>query len=189
MSILTKEQAKDVIELYNIKTAEDAHEAVKDLMKDILQRTLEAELSNTLGYEKHDIQNKKSSNTRNGSYKKGVRSSLGNISLNIPRDREGEHEPLIVKKGQTDVSSIDERIISMYGHGMSTRDINKHMQEIYGIEVSAEFVSKVTDKILLRIREWQDRVLHPIYPIVYMDAIFLSVRETVMWLRKQCIWP
>ena len=85
--------------------------------------------------------------------------------------------PLIVKKGQTDVSSIDERIISMYGYGMSTRDINQHMQEIYGIDVSAEFVSKVTDKILPRIREWQDRALQPLYPIVYMDAIFLSIRE------------
>ena len=153
MSILTKEQVKDVIELYDIKTAEDAHDAVKDLMKDVLQRTLDAELSNTLGYDKHDTRNKKTANSRNGSYKKGVRSSLGSMSLDVPRDRDGEHVPLIVKKGQTDVSSIDERIISMYGYGMSTRDINQHMKEIYGIDVSAEFVSKVTDKILPRIRE------------------------------------
>lgn len=184
MSVLTKEQVKDVIELYNIKTAQDAHDAVKDLMKDILQKTLDAELSNTLGYEKHDYQSKKTANTRNGSYKKGVRSSLGSMSLDIPRDRNGEHEPLIVKKGQADVSSIDERIISMYGRGMSTRDINQHMQEIYGIDVSAEFVSKVTDKILPRIREWQDRILQPIYPIVYMDAIFLSVREDGHVVKK-----
>ena len=154
MSILTKDQVKDVIELYNIKTAKDAHNAVKDLMKDILQGSLDAELSNTLGYDKHDFQNKKTTNSRNGSYTKGVRSSLGSLTLNIPRDRDGEHEPLIVKKGQADVSSIEDRIISMYGRGMSTRDINQHMQEIYGIDVSAELVSEVTDKILLRIREW-----------------------------------
>jgi putative transposase len=184
MSILTKEQVKDVIELYDIKTAEDAHDAVKDLMKDVLQRTLDAELSNTLGYDKYDTGNKKTANSRNGSYKKGVRSSLGSMSLNIPRDRDGEHVPLIVKKGQTDVSSIDERIISMYGYGMSTRDINQHMQEIYGIDVSAEFVSKVTDKILPRIREWQGRALQPLYPIVYMDAIFLSIREDGHVVKK-----
>jgi len=184
MSILTKEQVKDVIELYDIKTAEDAHDAVKDLMKDVLQRTLDAELSNTLGYDKYDTGNKKTANSRNGSYKKGVRSSLGGMSLNIPRDRDGEHVPLIVKKGQTDVSSIDERIISMYGYGMSTRDINQHMQEIYGIDVSAEFVSKVTDKILPRIREWQGRALQPLYPIVYMDAIFLSIREDGHVVKK-----
>ncbi len=184
MSILNKDQIKDVIELYNIKTVEDAHDAVKDLMKDVLERALEAELSNTLGYDKHDHQNKRTTNSRNGSYKKGVRSSLGGMSLNIPRDRNGEHEPLIVKKGQTDVSTIDERIISMYGRGMSTRDINQHMQEIYGIEVSAEWVSKVTDKILPCIREWQDRTLQPLYPIVYMDAIFLSIREDGHVVKK-----
>lgn len=177
MSILTKEQVKDVIELYNIKTAQDAHDAVKDLMKDILQRTMEAELTDTLGYDKHDRQNKKTTNSRNGSYKKEVHSSLGELTLDIPRDRNGEHEPQIVKKGQTDVSSLEERILSMYGRGMSTRDINHHMQEIYGIEVSAEWISKITDKILPGIKEWQNRVLQPFYPIVYMDAIFLSMRE------------
>ncbi len=184
MAILTKEQVKDVIELYNIKTAQDAHDAVKDLMKDVLQSTLDAELSTMLGYDKHDCRNKKTTNSRNGSYKKGVRSSLGDLSLNIPRDRAGEHEPLIVRKGQTDVSSIDERIISMYGRGMSTRDINQHMQEIYGIDVSAEWVSKITDKILPRIKEWQNRALQALYPIVYMDAIFLSVREDGHVVKK-----
>ncbi len=128
MSILNKDQLSDVIELYNIKTVEDAHDAVKDLMKDVLERALDAELSNTPGYDKHDHKNKKTPNSRNGSYKKGVRSSLGSMSLNVPRDRNGEHEPLIVKKGRTDVSSIDERVISMYGHGMSTRDINSSVQ-------------------------------------------------------------
>ncbi len=155
--------------MYNIITAQDAHDA---------------ELSAMLGYDKHDIQNKTTTNTRNGSYKKGVRSSLGELSLNIPRDRNGEHEPLIVRKGQTDVSAIDERIISMYGRGMSTRDINQHMQEIYGIDVSAEWVSKITDKILPRIKEWQNRVLQSVYPIVYMDAMFLSVREDGHMVKK-----
>ena len=137
MSILTKEQVKDVVELYDIKTAEDAHDAVKDLMKDVLQRTLDAELSNTLGYDKHDTRNKKTANSWNGSYKKGVRSSLGSMSLNVPRDRDREHVPLIVKKGQTDVSSIDERYF-------------RYLDRWEGI-----------CKILAGIREWQDRAVIP----------------------------
>jgi len=184
MAILTKAQVKDVLELYNIKTAEDAHDAVKDLMKDVLQGALDAELSNMLGYDKHDLKNKKTVNSRNGSYNKDVRSTLGNMSLDIPRDRGGEYEPLIVKKGQTDVSSMEDRVISMYARGMSTRDINQHMQEIYGIEVSADWVSNVTDKILPRIKEWQNRTLQPVYPILYMDAIHLNIRDNGHVIKK-----
>jgi len=141
MSVISKSQFKDIVELYDIKTTEDAHSAVKDIMSGILQATLDAELNVSLGYDKHDYQNKKTDNSRNGNYPKKVQSTFGDIELNVPRDRKGEHEPIIVKKGKKDVSGIQDRIISMYAKGMSTRDIHDHMQEIYGIEVSAETVS------------------------------------------------
>ncbi len=140
--------------------------------------------SNTLSYDKHDCQNKKISNSRNGSYKKEVRSSLGSMCLNISRGRNVGHEPLLVKKGQADVSSLDESVISMHGHEMSARYIKQHKHDINGIDVSTKRASKVTDNILSRIREWQNRVLQPLYPIVYMDAIFLSVKEDGHVVKK-----
>ena len=184
MTRITKEQAKSIIEAYGVKTAEDAHRAVKDLLGGVIQAALEGELTQTLGYSKHDYKNKKIENSRNGSYEKSVNSSLGEIDLKIPRDRECEYEPIIVKKGQSDISHLQERIISMYGRGMSTRDIGKHMEEIYGIDVSPEMVSKITDHVLIRIREWQSRPLQTIYPILYMDAIYLNVRENAQTVKK-----
>ena len=168
MEILTKDQLKDVLELYNIKTTEDSHSAVKDLMREILQSTLDTERYTTPGYKKYDTTQKQTDNIRNGYCNKGLKSSLGEINIDIPRDRHGEHKPQIIGKGQSDISSIEDRIISIYGSGVSTRDINKHMQEIYGVNVSAKHVSKITDKIYPKIKEWQNRRLYSIYPIVYM---------------------
>lgn len=187
MSVLSKEQVKDIVETYGIKTALDAQEAVKDIMKDVLQKTLEAELDESLGYEKYDRKGSKksgSTNSRNGSYGKTVKSGYGNIELEIPRDRENQYESMIIKKGESDVSGLQDRIISMYAKGMSTRDIHAHMKDIYGIEVSAEMVSKITDRILPSIREWQNRRLSSIYAIVYMDAIHFNVREEGRIIKK-----
>ena len=147
MSTLSKEQLTSIIEAYDITSTEDAHAAVKDIMKGVLQKTLEAELDVSLGYEKYDRPEKDNNNARNGSYEKQVNSSFGPIELDIPRDRQGEHTPIIVKKGQTDVSNLQERIISMYAKGMCNRDIYQHMNEIYGVEISADMVSKITDKL------------------------------------------
>ncbi len=184
MAVLTKEQAKEIVKVYGIKTVEDAHDAVKDLMREFVQTALEAELDESLGYTKYGLKDKKTSNSRNGYYDKEVHSSMGEIELQIPRDRDGEHEPVIVKKGQSDISGLQERIISMYGRGMSTRDIAKHMNEIYGVNLSAESISNITDRILPKIKEWQARPLQPIYPILYMDAIHFNVRDNGQIVKK-----
>jgi transposase-like protein len=184
MGILSKEQVKDVIKLYGIKTVADAHNAVKDIFKDVIQNALESELETKLGYSKYDYKNKETSNNRNGYSDKTVRSSLGEIELDVPRDREGEYSPVIVKKGQRDISNIEDKILSMYASGMATRDIGKQMNEIYGIELSIETISKITDKIIPIIKEWQNRPLLPIYMIVYLDAIVLSVKTDGVATKK-----
>ena len=122
MSQLTPEQIASIMDAYKVTSTEDIHHAVKDIMKGVLQQTLEAELDVSLGYGKYDRSQKDTDNSRNGSYKKQVKSSFGPIDLAIPRDRQGDHEPIIVKKGQSDVSNLQERVISMYGKGMSNRD-------------------------------------------------------------------
>ena len=184
MSTLSKEQLTSIIEAYDITSTEDAHMAVKDIMKGVLQKTLEAELDVSLGYEKYDRPKKDSANTRNGSYEKKVKSSFGPIDLDIPRDRQGEYAPIIVKKGQTDVSNLQERIISMYAKGMSNRDIYQHMHEIYGVEISADMVSKITDRLLPDIKAWQSRILNKMYVVLYMDAIHFNVREGGKVIKK-----
>lgn len=120
---------------------------------------MDAEIEDELGYSKYDYKNKRTENSRNGSYKKTVSSSQGDIELEIPRDRNGEYEPQIVKKHQMDISNIEDKIIFLYSQGISTRDIEKTMQEMYGIEVNATRVSKITDKLLPLIRGWQNRPL------------------------------
>lgn len=184
MGVFKKEHCREIINAYGIQSAKDVEFAVKDLMKDVLQEALEAELGETLGYDKYDRTESESSNSRNGHYKKTVKSSHGPIELDIPRDRHGDHEPLIVKKGQRNLSGIEERIIAMYARGMTTRDIHDHMQEIYGVDISAEMVSKITDKLLPKIRDWQARQLQPVYCIVYLDAIQFNVREDGRTIKK-----
>jgi transposase-like protein len=148
------------------------------MFKDLLQDDLEAELDHHLSYSKYDWKNKKSSNSRNGHTRKRVRSTKGNVELQIPRDTGGTFEPVIIKKHERQVNpSIDDRIISMYAKGMSNQDIYRHMKEIYKIEVSSEMVSRITDKIIPLVHEWQNRPLDEAYPIVFLDGIVFKVRE------------
>lgn len=184
MSKITKEQVKSIVDAYGIKTTEDVQFAVKDLMKDVIQKTLDAELAESLGHEKYGRNEESTGNYRNGSYAKKVRSTFGEMDLEIPRDREGLHEPVIVEKGKTDVSDLESRLISMYARGMTTRDIQGHMHDIYGVKMSAEMISKITDKILPHIKEWQARILNSIYPILYMDAIHFNVRDNGRTIKK-----
>ena len=184
MTVLSKQDKDAIIKAYGPKTAEDVKAMIKDLMKDTFQSILDAELTVNLGYEKHDIDSKNTDNSRNGHYPKTVQSEFGNLELNIPRDRHGEHGPLIVKKGERDISSLSDRIISMYGKGMSTRDIRDHMQDIYGLELSAEKISDITDQILPTIRQWQSRPLQSLYVILYMDGIHLTVRQDSKTVKK-----
>lgn len=145
---------------------------------------MDAELEEELGYSRYDYKNKRTDNSRNGSYKKTVSSSQGEIDLKVPRDRNGDYEPQIVKKHQMDVSEIEDKILFLYSQGTSTRDIERTMQEMYGIEVDATRVSKITDKILPVIREWQNRPLESVYAMVMLDAIHYKVREDGIVVKK-----
>jgi len=168
---LAKEIAKDC------KTISDIEEKLKELFKDALQQALEAEMEHHLGYPKHSPEGINSGNSRNGYSQKTVKTRAGQTVIDIPRDRNGEFEPQIIRKYQTTATELEDRIIAMYAKGMSTRDIEDQMKDIYGIEVSPVLVSKVTDKILPQIVEWQSRPLERVYPIVYLDAIHFKVKQ------------
>lgn len=177
MSFSKEELIKILAKDPNIKTAEDIQNVLKDLFGGMLQQMLEAELDNHLGYEKHDYQNKATTNSRNGKSRKTMKSNLGYFDLDVPRDRDGSFEPEIVKKYQTDVSHLESSIIGMYAKGMTTRDIASQVNEIYGMDISPTLVSNITDKVIPMIREWQSRPLETVYPIVFMDAIHFKVRK------------
>ena len=150
---------------------------MKDSFKELLQELLEAELDVSMGYDKNNKGDIDTDNKRNGYSPKTVKSEFGEFQLDIPRDRKGEFEPEIVPKYCRDISGIEDKVISLYARGMTTRDIAAELQELYGINVSAEKVSKITDRILPDIKEWQSRPLEPIYPFVFMDAIHYKMRE------------
>ncbi|MBU5257607.1 IS256 family transposase [Tissierella praeacuta] len=177
MSTARKEVLRNMISDGNLKTAGDLHSYLKDMFKDALQEMLEAELEAELGYSKGDRQNKQTDNRRNGYTEKTVKTQYGEMKLEVPRDRNGEFEPVVVPKNKRDISGIEEKVISLYAKGMTTRDIHEQIKDIYGIEVSADMVSKITDGIIPQIKEWQNRPLEPIYPFVFLDAIHYKVRE------------
>lgn len=174
---IAKEQLRQIIRENDLKSAGDVYALLKDSFKDLLQELLEAELDVSLGYDKNEKHGIETDNKRNGHTPKTVKSEFGEFQLDIPRDRNGEFEPEIVPKYCRDISGIEEKVISLYARGMTTRDIGAEIQELYGINVSAEKVSKITDRILLEIKEWQSRPLEPVYPFVFMDAIHYKIRE------------
>ena len=175
---------KELIAEYGIKDMNDVHEFVKMLTAETIQAALDAELDSELGYSKYDYKNKQTSNSRNGHSTKTVQGSMGEMELQIPRDREGEFEPQLVKKHQTDISSIEDKVIFLYSQGVSTRDIQKTMQEMYGINVDDSRVSKITDKILPMIKEWQERPLQSVNAMVILDAIHYNVRDNGIVTKK-----
>jgi putative transposase len=150
---------------------------LSELTKAVLERALAAEMTDHLGYEKHDPAGRGSGNSRNGTSPKTVLTDLGAVELDVPRDRNGEFDPKIVPKGVSRLAGFNERIIALYARGMTTRDIQAWLRELYGVEVSADLISTVTDAVLDELREWQARPLDPIYPIVYLDAIVCKVRD------------
>jgi transposase-like protein len=179
-----KSLMRQLIEERGIKDIAGVQALVKELTAGLIQEAMDAELDEELGYSKYDYKNKQTDNSRNGSYKKTVTSSQGEVELTVPRDRNGEYEPQIVKKHQMDISAIEDKIIFLYSQGTSTRDIEKTMQEMYGIEVDATRVSKITDKLLPMIREWQNRPLESVYAMVLLDAIHYKVREEGVVVKK-----
>lgn len=177
MSKLSKEQIKQFIQAYDIKTAEDIDDALKEIFGGTLQAILEAEMDHHLGYKKNDSENKDTSNRRNGHGKKTLRSSHGEVEIEVPRDRDAEFDPLIVKKRQRSMSRVEEQIIALYAKGVSTREIQDFLYEMYGMEVSPTLISDITDKIVPMIREWQSRPLCEVYAVLFMDAIHYKVRQ------------
>jgi putative transposase len=179
-----KSLMRQLIEERGIRDMDGVHALVKELTAGLIQECMDAELEEELGYSRYDYKNKRTDNSRNGSYSKTVSSSQGEIDLKVPRDRNGDYEPQIVKKHQMDVSEIEDKILFLYSQGTSTRDIERTMQEMYGIEVDATRVSKITDKILPVIREWQNRPLESVYAMVMLDAIHYKVREDGIVVKK-----
>jgi len=173
-----------LLEHYQPQDAQDVQNMLKDLLGDTLQGMLEAEMDQKLGYSKYDYQNKETDDSRNGYSKKTVVSSLGEIDLDIPRDRKGEFEPQIVRKNQTDISNIEDQVLSMYAKGMTTRDISAHLHDVYGVDASAEMISHMTDRILPIAKEWQNRPLEKKYAVVFMDAVHFHVREDNRTVKK-----
>ncbi len=170
---------------YDINSAEDIQEALKDLLGGTIKEMMEAEMDEHLGYEKSE----RSSNddSRNGYKKKTVNSSYGSFSIDVPQDRKSTFEPQVVKKRQKDISDIDHKIISMYAKGMTTRQISETIEDIYGFDVSEGFISDVTDKILPEIHDWQNRPLESLYPVVFVDAIHYSVKDNGI-IRKMAAY-
>lgn len=174
---VAKEQIRQIISQNNISSVADVYTLLKDSFKDILQELMEAELDATLGYEKNKKGDLVTDNKRNGHSPKTLKSQYGEFQVDVPRDRNGNFEPKLIPKYQRDISGIEEKVISLYARGMSTRDIHDQLQDLYGIAMSAEMVSKITDKILPEVKEWQARPLNPVYPFVFMDCIHYKVRE------------
>lgn len=178
MSILSKKQICEMIEYYGIETPEDISVALKDMFGQALSEMLNAELETQLGHPYGEKPPKEVQNRRNGKHRKTVGSSeFGDVEIDVPRGRKGEFEPQIVKKNQKSVTGIEERIIAMYAKGMSTRDIEEHLQEMYGIESSPTLISNITNKLLPIIQEWKNRPLSEVYAVVFMDAIHYKVRQ------------
>ena len=151
---------------------------LKQLTKAIIERTLAAELTHHLGYEKNAAEGKNSGNSRNGTTAKTLISDDGELPIEVPRDRNGDFEPQIVRKGQRRIPGFDDKILSMYARGMTTRDIQSHLREIYQVPVSPELISQVTVEVMDEVREWQNRQIEQVYPIMYFDAIRIKVRDT-----------
>lgn len=150
---------------------------LKQLTKALVERAMEAELTTHLGYQKHDPVGYGSGNSRNGKSRKQLQGDFGEVQIEVPRDRQASFEPQIVPKGETRFAGFDDKILSMYARGMTTREIQGHLEEIYGVAVSPTLISNVTDAVLEEVRAWQSRPLDPLYPIVYLDALVIKMRD------------
>jgi putative transposase len=157
---------------------------LKDLTKAVIERCLETELETHLGYPKHGRKGQASRNSRNGYSQKTLKGEQGHMDIEVPRDRQSTFEPQLVRKGQTRLEGFDEKILAMYARGMTTRDIQAQLQELYGVEVSPTLISNVNEAVMDEVRQWQTRPLEPLYPIVYVDCLVVHVRENQRVLNK-----
>ena len=151
---------------------------LKQLTKAVLERALQAELTHHLGYDKHSPLGNNSGNSRNGRSKKTLKGEFGNLPVEVPRDRNSSFEPRIIPKGQTRFDGFDDKVLSLYARGMTTRQIQQHLEEIYQVEVSPSLISSVTDAISDEVKGWHSRPLDSVYPVVYLDALMVKTRES-----------
>lgn len=180
-----REKIRELLQLGNIGSMDDIQALFRETIAEFMENGLESEMEEELGYSKYDYSNKDTENSRNGHSSKNLRTSFGNVSVDVPRDRKGEFDPQILRKNQTSITQdIEEKILSMYAKGMSTSDIETHIRDIYGVEVSDSTVSRITDKILPIVREWQQRPLESIYAVVFLDAIHYHVRSEGQIIKK-----
>lgn len=175
----------ELLSAANVQSMDDIQNLFKETIAEFMENSLESELDEELGYERYDSKNKNAGNSRNGHSKKILRTSMGKVEPDIPRDRNSEFEPKILPKNQTSISQdMETKIISMYSKGMSTSDIEDHIRDIYGIEISDSTVSRITDKILPEAKEWQQRPLESVYAVVFLDAIHYHVRSEGQIIKK-----
>ena len=180
-----REKIRELLQLAGVQGMDDIQALYKETIAEFLETGLTSELDEELGYDRYDYQNKTTGNSRNGHSKKTLRTSFGNIDIDVPRDRAGEFEPQLVRKNQTSISpDMEAKILSMYAKGMPTGDIEAHIVDIYGIEISDTTISRITDKILPVAKEWQQRPLEPIYAVMFLDAIHYHVRSEGQIVKK-----
>lgn len=183
--LFTREQARKFVRENKLRDPKSIEDAFSAQIGKVLQEILEEEMENELGYSKYDWKNKETDNSRNGHTKKKVKTKFGNVDLRIPRDTHGEFEPTIIKKHERTLgTAVEDKIIGMFAKGVSNRDIQDHMKDMYGLDISAEMVTRITDKILPIAKEWQNRPLEPLYPIIYMDGIIFGVRQDGQVTKK-----
>jgi putative transposase len=169
--------AKLIMEQYQPKTQEDMQIALKDVFGPIFEAMLQGEIDNHLGYSSNDHSKKETSNRRNGYTEKTIQTSVGEVPIRVPRDRESTFEPQVVPKRTKDVTGIESKVLAMYARGMSQRDIAKTIDDIYGFELSAESISNITDRVMDEVQHWQTRPLNPFYPFLFVDCLYVSVRK------------
>lgn len=175
----------ELLSAANVQSMDDIQELFKETIAEFVEGSLNSELDTELGYEPYDVKNKATDNSRNGHSKKTLRTSMGKVDIDVPRDRNGDFEPKILPKNQTSISQdMESKIISMYAKGMSTSDIEEHIRDIYGLEISDTTVSRITDKVLPAAKEWQQRPLESIYAVVFLDAIHYHVRSEGQIIKK-----
>ena len=180
-----RSKIRELLDMSNITSMDDIQNLFKETIAEFMEDGLETELDDALGYSRYDYRNKNTENSRNGHSSKTLRTSFGDVEAAVPRDRKGEFEPQLLKKNQTSISQdIEEKILSMYAKGMTTGDIEAHIQDIYGVDVSDTTVSRITDKILPVAKEWQQRPLETVYAVVFLDAIHYHVRSEGHIVKK-----
>ena len=189
MEKASKELLRDFVNSQHFTSTTDILNSMKDLFSDVLQQVMEAELEETLGYEKsghasENTESGKSKNYRNGYSKKTVKTQLGEVDVKIPRDRNGEYEPKIIAKYSRNTDGMEEKILALYACGMSQRDIAEQIKNLYDVEISPELVSKISEKIMPDVTAWQNRPLEAVYPFVFMDAIHYKVKENHQYITK-----